>query len=135
MTPTDRELMSNILIHGAATLAATLSCAGLYLATAGVAMLPIYWAMLGLGALSVAGIGAAGVILGTGAGASPRGSRLTVTPVRLAYAAVIGAFLVGSGGAIAAGLEDLVWLWVSIGLAAACAGAIFMAPDRTRDGA
>jgi hypothetical protein len=135
MTPTDRELMSNILIYGAATLAVTLGCAGLYLATAGVAMLPIYWAMLGLGALSVAAVGAAGVILGTGAGASPRGLRLTVTPVRLAYAAVIGAFLVGSGGAIAAGLEDLVWLWVSIGLAAACAGAIFMAADRTREGA
>ena len=130
MTPTERELMSNILIYGAAALAVTLGCAAAYLLLAGVAMQPVYWAMLGLGGLSVVGVGAAGVVLGTGAGASPRSPRLTVTPDRLAHIAVIGAVVTGSGAATAVGLGDWAWFAASVALAGGYAAIVLAAPSQ-----
>lgn len=131
MTLSERAMLSRILIYSAAALAASLGFAALYLLSAGVPMLPIYWFMLGFAALCIAGVAFSGFALGGAVGAPSRLPRLTLTPDRLAHAGFIAAVVVGSGGATAVGLGALVWLWASVGVAAAYAGVVFLIPERT----
>jgi hypothetical protein len=89
----------------------------------GLAAVPIYQVMAGLGAVVVLGLGAAGLWARNKAGPAPGAPKAEIAPVKTPPGAwmsaiLVGLVLVGSGGATAVGLEDMTWLGLSIAASA-----------------
>jgi hypothetical protein len=129
MKTEDRKAFAQTLIYGAGVLGAAWALCIAYLLLAGTAMIPIYWFMLGLGAASIAGVGAAGWVIGRGLPGSAVRFTLTFTPERVLHAGFASLLLAGTGAVTASGLGVWGWFWAGLVLAGGFSGLVLLSRE------